>query len=110
MAAALNSADSSAPRASTSSQVRTPSAASCCSVTRPIPGILRTGSVATNAATAALLAATQNWPSGLLMSEATLASILLGATPQEQVRRVSERTRPRSRAATCSPVRPWAAQ
>ncbi len=54
-----------------SPQVEIPSADTNCSVTLPMPGTDRTGSVRTNAVTAAREGARMNWPSGLLMSEAT---------------------------------------
>ena len=66
-----------------------PSSASLASITLPTPGILPTGSTATNASTIAGLST--NWPSGLFQSLAILASNLLGAMPAEAVSRVSSR-------------------
>jgi hypothetical protein len=71
----------------------------------PMPGTLRIGSASMKAATASASAGSTNWPSGLLMSDAILASRRLGATPQLHVTRTSSRTRRRSSSATWPPAR-----
>lgn len=71
----------------------------------PMPGTLRMGSVSMKRRMAALSLEMANCPSGLLMSEATFASSLLGPMPQEQVTVTSSRTLRLISAATASPAR-----
>lgn len=63
---------------------------------------LRMGRLLMKARTASREAGSTYCPSGLLMSEHTLARRLLGATPALQVRRVSVRMRLRMSSATCT--------
>ena len=73
-------------------------------LTRPMPGTFRMDRLATKDASSAGSGLSTNWPSGLLKSEQILASMRLGATPQEQVTRSCVRTRRLISAAISAPV------
>ena len=70
----------------------------------PIPGTLRMDSASMNLVMAVLSGGMAYWPSGLRMSEATLARSLFGPMPHEQVTCTSSRTLRLIVSATCSPA------
>lgn len=75
----------------TSLQILKFNPAKICSVTFPMPGILRTGNFSKNSNISGTYLGTTNNPFGLFTSDANFATILLGPTPQLAVSLVAKK-------------------